>query len=845
VKKYIAKKSACNETGSIPDMQAIHRQSQPHQREFKRKRNAVLRVAIATLLGGVMIVEPAFADDVTKQYKIPAQSLNNALMKFAADSNLELIFSADTVRNLNAKSLDGTMTPEQALGQLLQGSGYTYRFIDKHTVTLEKAPEQLNKANPTTLKALTVTGKANYDPNDPYDKHYAATNSTTATKTDTPIMETPVSIQVVPRAVMDDQQAISVMDAMRNVSGAQPAGGQYYDTFMLRGFNGATAYRDGLRQSSITNLETANLERVEVLKGPASVLFGRAEPGGILNLVTKKPLDTPYYSLQQQFGSYDLYRTTADATGPLTSDKSLLYRMNLAYKTNNSFRDFVSQDHIFFAPSLTWRPTDRFETNLNLEYQHDDFGADGGGSALIPAIGNRPANIPFSRYLGDPVVNQAMPNTQEKILLGFNWSYKFTDKWKLQNRFQYVNSDWHQTIITAASLAADSRTLNRRLWNIPAVRDIYSTNLDLTGKFDTGFLHHDVLAGFDYMRFMAHDGGGWSGASPLVTSIDIYNPVYGNINPAALNAQTNNFYWNSTDSWYGAYFQDQISLFDDKLHIMGGGRQDWAEQASGQSATTFDNIQLTKTSNDYFSPRVGVLYQPWSWISLYGNYVESFGSGSGLSATGTPFKPQIADQYEAGIKTELLDKRLTSTLAYFDITKSNILTPVPGTNFSDVIGEVHSRGIELDVAGQITENWSVIGNYAYTDAYISKDNTSTTAGGGNQGHPLASVANHSSYVWTKYDVTKGRLSGLNFGTGVAVAGQKQGDNANTFQLPGFVRWDASVGYAFKNGPGGSRISTQLNVYNLLDKAYYLGSSNRFNIQPAQPITFVGSVKIEF
>jgi iron complex outermembrane receptor protein len=310
VKKYIAKKSACNETGSIPDMQAIHRQSQPHQREFKRKRNAVLRMAIATLLGGVMIVEPAFADDATQQYKIPAQSLNNALMKFAADSNLELIFSADTIRSLNAKSLDGTMTPERALGQLLQGSGYTYRFIDKHTVTLEKAPEQLNKANPTTLKAMTVTANA-IKGDDPTS--YKITNSTTATKTDTPIMETPYSVKVVSQQVLQDQQVTRVDKAVQNVAGViqQGASSLRSDRFTIRGFDsgrGAGLYRDGslYPQTSATNYsakrETANLEQVEVLKGPGSILFGRAEPGGVINLVTKQPLSTPYYSVQQLWG---------------------------------------------------------------------------------------------------------------------------------------------------------------------------------------------------------------------------------------------------------------------------------------------------------------------------------------------------------------------------------------------------------------------------------------------------------------------------------------------------------------------------------------------------------------
>ncbi len=786
----------------------------------------------------------SLAESNTYNFNIPAQPLGSALNAVSQQTGLQPFYVDEVVAGKQSPALKGNYSQQQAVAILLADSGLNHTFTSNNNVAVKakSASEQQADNSIKALATITVRDKAG---DDPFSKDYAVPNASTATKTDTPIMETPVSIQVVTRAVMDDQQVISAMQALQNVSGAQPASGQFNDNFMLRGFDATTTYRDGLRQSQITNYETANLERIEVLKGPAAVLFGRSEPGGIQNLVTKKPLDMPYYSVQQQFGSYDLYRTTADATGPLNKDKTLLYRMNLAYKTNNSFRDYIHQEHIFFSPSMTWRPTDRFETNLNLEYQHDEFPAQGGGAAVIPAIGNRPAAIPISRYLGDPVVDDNLPNKQDKILLGFNWSYKFSDNWKLQNRFQYINNDWHQTVLTQGGLAADNRTLIRRLFNTPIVRDTYATNLDLTGKFDTGFLHHDVLAGFDYMRNTSHEGGGFTGATPVVTNINIYNPTYGTINVNSLNALANNRFLDSSESWYGVYFQDHISFWDNKLHILGGGRQDWAATTSGQSTKSFESIPSTTVNNGHFSPRVGVVYQPVKEVSLYGNYVESFGTNNGTSASGTPFAPQIAQQHEVGIKTEFFDNRLTTTLAFFDITKSNVLTPVPGTTFSDVIGEVRSKGIEFDIAGQITENWSVIANYANTNAYVSKDNSAKLAGAGNQSNSLYSVARNTGNVWSKYQFNQGVLEGFNFGTGVALASSKEGDLANTFQLPGWTRWDASIGYTFKNSPSGSKISTQLNVYNLLDKTYYLGASNRFNIQPGQPLTLLGSVRIEF
>ncbi|MDX8127041.1 TonB-dependent receptor [Methylomonas sp. OY6] len=785
-------------------------------------------------------------------YRIRSQTLDKALVEFSLKSGIQVVADGKLTAGAISPGVSGQYAPEQALRKLLAGTGVAVQSSRNGTVTLEKAaaPEPQSGAN--TLPTVTVAGKAAYDLTDPYSRDYNRPIASTATKTDTPIMETPMSIQVIPRAVLDDQQAISVGDALKNVSGVQSGGYSFYDNATIRGFDaGQSTYRNGLRQPYITNLETANLDRVEVLKGPASILFGRIEPGGLVNLATKRPLDTPYYSVQQQFGSYDLFRTTVDATGPLLADKSLLYRMNIAYKDNDTFRDFAHQEHVFVAPSLTWRPNDRFETNLDIEYQHDTWVEDGSDSG-IPAIGNRPANLPINRYLGDAVFNRQNPNTQDKVLLGFDWSYQFNQDWKLKNRFQYIDAQYHQSILWADSLADDNQTLSRGLWHTPIHRMTYSTNLDLTGKFDTGFAHHDVLVGFDLNRFNSQDGGGFSGYADTYSDLDINinNPAYG-VDLSAL-AGAKNFYYKSQDNWYGVYFQDQITLWD-KLHILGGGRHDWAENGSGESSNSHAAISMKNTRSEFFSPRVGILYQPWQWLALYGNYVESIGSNNGgRSASGQPFGPQTATQFEGGIKTEFFDGRLSSTLAYFHLTKQNTLATDPNNPlFSVAVGEARSRGVELDITGRVTENLSLIGTYAYTDTKITKDSAAIydadgnaiATNSGNTGHQLPTAPRHSGSLWAKYDIDNGLLRGLNFGTGVYVRGQRQGDNANSFQLPGYARWDASISYSFKHG--GTKITPQLNVYNLLDKTYYDHSSNRLNIRPGEPLTFLGSVRVEF
>lgn len=749
----------------------------------------------------------------------------------------------ENLRGKTAPPVSANLPAREALDSLLASSGLQAKEIEPGRFSIVQAP--------TTMKMPEITVKAGTEnPNSPFNKSYTRSNATTATKTDTPIMKSPVSVQVIPRAVMDDQQAISVGDALKNVSGVQPSAYVFYDGFNIRGFdNDQSTYRNGIRQPFITNLETANLDRIEVLKGPAAILFGRIEPGGMVNLVTKRPLDTAYYSVQQQFGSYDLYRTTVDATGPILGNRSLLYRFNLAYKDNNSFRDFVSAEHLFVAPSLTWRPNNRFEANIDLEYQKDTWVEDGSDSG-IPAIGRRPALIPISRYLGDAHYNRAFPNKQDRILVGMDWTYRFNENWQLKNRFHYLNTDYHQRILWAGGLQSDNATLDRGIWHTQFDRVNYGTNLDLTGHFNIGFLEHKVLVGFDLYRYHSSPlpGPAYFGSSPTglaVPSINIFDPQYNFDYRTFLSTSQEYNTGKEFNNWYGVYFQDQITLWN-KLHIMGGGRYDWAHYGNNWNDPTV--FQTDRSS--YFSPRVGILYQPWQWLSIYGNFVDSLGLNNfGRSASG-PLPPQIATQYEAGIKTAFFDQRLISTFSFFHITKQNVSAIDPNNPlFNIAIGEVRSQGFEMDITGQVTDNLNIIATYAYIDAEITKDlgmNDSDPSFGvtpGNRGNRLASVPRHSGSIWATYNFTDENLRGLKIGSGVFMRSEREGDNANTFQLPGYARWDASIGYEFRRN--GFRITPQFNVYNILDQEYFDNASFRGNIRPGIPLTVLGSIRLEY
>jgi iron complex outermembrane recepter protein len=803
-----------------------------------------LMALILLCLGGT-----ANAGDTANHYHIPAQPLSSALLQFAEDSKLELIVKADKLRGFNSGGLDGSMTPAQALSQLLQGSGMTYRFVDAKTVTVEQlrsnfkktanveeSPE-LQSSSDTTLPKVTVEADAEndlYDPintTDPYNKSYSVSDAATATKSDTLIMDTPTSIQVIPKAIMRDQQVIRVEDALKNVSGVNTTGGNgnLYDGFTIRGFyTDNNIYRNGVR-SQWASFETAHLEQIDVVKGPGAMLYGRIEPGGFFNVVTKKPLDQPYYSVQQQFGSYDLYRTTIDATGPITDDKSLLYRVNLAYQDRSSFRDIVSNERFFIAPTLTWRPTDKDEVRVSFEFRDESLVDDYG----IPGAGNRPASIPLNRFLGD----KGQLTRKEEFLTELYASHAFNDDWKINGQFTYNDYDYdyrevyHLNGLTDKNnngTNADESQLDRFFYNADELYEVYNTSLWLTGKFDLFGTRHETTIGGDYYFFelaaLSFNG--------QATTLNIFNPVYGT-NDLSFRPKPD-FNSLTRQQWYGLYFQDHITLFD-KLHILGGGRYDWAQnQGAGTAGTPITNADITKQQTTAFSPRVGILYQPWNWLSLYANWTESFGLNNGRSSTGIPLSPETATQYEGGFKFAFFDGRLNSTLAYFDITKNNISVPVrPGV--SETIGQANSSGFEWDINGQLTEKLNLIANYAYTDARFTRDDDGSLVG-----NRLFNVPRNSGSVWLKYDLTD-RFS---IGSGVYIVDQREGNKENTFQLPGYVRWDAMA--AYRVDIKDFKLTAQVNVNNILDKSYFksaLGFAD--SALPGDPISVLGSLRLEY
>ncbi len=675
-------------------------------------------------------------------------------------------------------------------------------------------PEAGGDEATVTLPEIVVTAT-------PTDPGYQAYNAA-VTKIDIPIFDLPISIQVVPREVLDDQQVIRLEDALKNVSGVYQAfnNGFGETDFGLRGFRQFFVYEDGFRVPGMGSQETAHLERVEVLKGPAAALYGRIEPGGLIDQVTKRPLATPAYALRQQFGSFNLYRTTVDATGPLTKDDTFRYRLNIAHENADSFRDFVDREGLFVSPVVTWNIGAHTQASVDYQYRFRDNSSDRG----IPIVNGRPAPVPISRYYEEPEISAV---ETESHRAGFLWSHAFNDRWVLRHRFTADRDRLDGQRIEPGPVI-DGRTLTRTARNSTQDTETYFTTLDLTGELRTGPFRHRVLTGLDYYDTERVLG---VGARVPYAAIDLFEPVYSGVRPVFRTVTEST----SRQDWFGLYFQDQIDLLEN-LHVLGGGRYDWAGSEQSESAAG----PAGSAEERAFSPRVGLVYQPTSWLGLYGSYTESFGAMAqfGRSRTGEAFEPETATQYEAGLKADLLDGSLTATLAFYHLTKQDVLTPDPvdPVDFSVQIGAARSRGIELDVSGGLTPALELIASLAYTDTEITKSNL------GDEGNPLAAVPEWSGSLWAVHTRQEGPLRGLRLGAGVFAEDARPGDNAGTFELPGYVRVDFLAGHEWIIGS--TRLTAQLNVENALDQEYFK-SPILIGAVPGAPRTFLGSIRIEF
>ena len=660
--------------------------------------------------------------------------------------------------------------------------------------------------------------------------------SSVATRTETPILEVPQSVQVIPNAVIESQQSVRLREVIRNISGAV-SGGQDLgrgETFSLRGFQQVPVLRNGFRQfeSGGISTDTANIEQVEVLRGPSSILFGDIRPGGAINVVTKRPTENPFYNVQFQADSNGLLRPSIDVSGPLTEGERLRYRLNAVYQSGGDFQDVDTKISRFFvAPVLTYEIGDRTDLTLELEYLNDIRAPFFG----IPALGESVADIPFDQISNEP----EDVSEEEYLSVGYDLDHRFNEQWGVRHGFRYTNQTALLEVAFPFELDEETGELFRFWAAQPQDSKSYTFQTSLLGEFSTGPVEHELLVGLDLNR----EQGNFNARTRLDPEtpllLDIFDPNYNQVARPdfdTLPLLSDQF---SELNRLGIFVQDQIN-FSDKLILLAGLRFDDIEQTITTNPNDFDPTSGEATqSESAFTPRIGLVYKPVDNVSLYASYSQVFGPSEAETTTvdGDLLDFESGGGYEVGVKTELLDGNLSAGLNYFNIVRENVATDDPDNPFFFIAaGEQRSQGVELDVSGELLPGWNILAGYAYIDAEVAEDSTFEVGNG------LPSAPRNSANLWTTYQVQSGPIEGLNFGLGFNFVGEREGDLANSFKLDDYFLVNAAIGYERDNW------QAALNFRNLFDVGYIADTSSPVRVRgndPGEPSTVVGTVSVTF
>lgn len=743
-------------------------------------------------------------------FNIPGQSLASALQALSTQSSLQVLYSADDVQGLRSQPVSGRLSPTQALSQMLVGTGVVFT-VEGNTVTVRsRAPGDSLELAPTTISGRTA--ESAYGPVD----GYVATRSATGTKTDTPILEIPQTINVVTADQIATQGARNLTQALRYTPGLNTGGftdrNAIADEITSRGFSPTPLYLDGAylpyagSLGGAPQIDPYTLERIEVLKGPSSVLYGQNQPGGLINMVSKRPTTEQRSQIKLGAGSYNRVNGAFDTSGPIDDQKEFSYRVIGLAKKGNQQVDHTHSERMLLAPSLTWAPNEDTSLTLLAQIQKDDGLEDYQALPRIGSLERGPNGQRIDRnfFSGDTRWNDYK---RDQFILGYDFSHNLTDDLKFRSTARYTDvrdqykGFYLRSFVTSGGVTDQTRA-NRVKLDWRQHNTAYTIDNNVEYKFNTGALEHTTLAGLDYRHFnRKYDGYNAYNVVPINLYGSNNNYDTGSVTP------TLDTKWDNTVRQTGVYFQDQIKL--DKWILTVGGRQDWAE---------VDNKDLLARSvsqlrDNKFTGRVGLTYVTDFGLAPYISYSESFLPTVGTDAAGDSFKPTEGEQYEVGVKYQPFDKTLI-TASVFEIKQKNLVTADPADPANSIqSGEVRSRGVELEVKSAI-DNVEVMAAASYLDSFYTKDNY------GNEDNRSEQQAPVSATLWVDYHFTQANLNGLTFGAGARYTGRKPGDAANSFDVPAFTVFDTTVRYDLgKMTPSLRGVSTSLNVQNVFDREY--------------------------
>lgn len=650
-----------------------------------------------------------------------------------------------------------------------------------------------------TLPAVTVVSEAETETGPV--KGYVAKRSATATKTDTPVAETAQSISVITRERLEAQNVSNLGEALRYTPGIQgePFGVEPRFTFLrIRGFDASTTglFRDGLKLSNpgfalSYGLEPYGAERIEVLRGPASVLYGQASPGGLVNFVTKRPTLEPLREVSIEIGNFDRKQATFDFGGAVDDDGVLSYRLTGLVRDSDTQIDFVQDERTYIAPALTLRPSEDTTWTVLTHYQNDDTRS----SQALPANGtlfrNPNGRIPLDRFTGEPGVDRY---ERKEYSITSLFEHRFNDALTFRQNARYYKTDLNDVSVFSSAVEADQRTVNRGFFGNFGELDSFTIDHQLQYQFSVGAFQHTVLGGLDYQHIDANSRQ-FFGAAP---SIDIFNPVYG----AAVTEPPPFKDDDITQRQVGVYMQDQINY--ERWSLTLAGRYDDAKSETDSRLFSAGS----KQSDHAFTGRAGLLYKFDNGFAPYVSYAESFLPALGSDANGKAFDPETGKQYEAGIKYQAPGSNSFLAIALFELTRKDFLQTDPATFIQVQNGEARSRGIEFEGMASLTTGLDLIFSYTYTDVEII-DSTVPAE----EGQRPSQTPKHFASLWADYTLQGGPLRGLGIGGGMRYLGSTFGDNLNTVKVPNITLFDAAIHYQWK------QLRLAVNALNVFDRDY--------------------------
>lgn len=791
-------------------------------------RQRLLTIALAGAFGSLLIAHQpqawAQAAAAPVDINVAAQPLSSALAALSSQTGVQVFAAGNLVAGKSAPAVSGKLTPQQALEKLLAGSGLQAQASGNGNLTVHPGPVE---GADHTLPEVKVRAPAFQEEATGPVSGFVARRSQTGTKTDTPLIEVPQSISVIGRNELDARGAQSVMEALRYVPGVA------VDTYgvetrgtewlLIRGFNamGTNNLVDGLRMGQSTQVafwtETYGLERIEVLRGPASVTYGQVEAGGTINRVSKRPTSDAVREIELQTGSFGRKQAAADFGGALNSDGTLLYRLvGLALDTENQIQykngDRATNKRQFLAPSLTWKPSASTQVTLLGQVQHDV--ATGFSFNVVRANGENTGVL-----RGDP---KYLRYGQNQRWLGYEAEHSFNDNWTVRQKYRHAEATLDNRLINPGSLGlvGDIYDRNARRQLDKVSQDIVDTHVQ--GRFKHGDIEHTVLAGLDWTSIET-DFKQFKAINGTTPTLNLSAPVYGVPMPATPEALSNQAV---ESKQIGFYLQDQVKL-DQRWVVTLGGRQDKAKK---QSINRMPSGVTTHQTDEAFSGRAGLTYLADGGVAPYVSYAESFMPQTIQLGDGSLSDPATAKQWELGVKYQPSGSETLLTAAWFDLTKGNVVTNDLATSKNVQTGEVRSKGLELEAKTRVVRNVYLHGAYSYNAVKITKSRNTDL------GKTPIQVPRQMASLGLDWSLT-GALEGFSVGAGTRYVGKQFDNLANTQTTRSYTLVDAAVRYG--QGPW----SVALNVANLFDKEYV--ASHASGYFPGAERTFTLTAKYRF